>query len=630
MSVKKSKFWSLFSLLLCLALAISACSPAGGEATQTQPTETTAAQETAGSEETEAPEAEGAYTDGEYTGSGVGMHSNIEVSVTVEGGKITQIDILSQEETPGLSDPAFEQIPEAIIEAQSTDVDVVTGATMTSQGIIEAVASALEGGSAGQDTTAELTIEPDVIVVGAGMAGLCTTVRAAELGLNVLLLEASVRVGGCIHYAGGTISGAGFKMQEENGIEDTPEAFYEDILELGGEGEFNEELAWAHCENSGAAIDWLDEDIGVDFGDRTLVGGAYTAMDTLRVARALGSYSMGAALGYLEPLEARLNEAIDAGNVQLMLNTTVTELVVEGDECTGVRCGDTEFSAPSVVLATGGYCYNEELLKLAGFENVISSAPQTSNGSGFYLAQAVGGVFDNMDKVVTFYGGGVPTDGFDMTYMANTSYPGRIYVDLEGNRVGNEDGNDINMWKDAEENKLYVIISGNMVDEETAFLRKALAQSSFPLENNGWDMLETMAAEGEYAFKADSLEELAELLGTENLVATVEQYNADVAAGEDSLFGRDPANMVALEEGPYYALLTVPYVWSGTSGGVRADGEGRLLREDGTAVEGLFLAGEILGPTNILGRINFGGINHSMCATWGMLAAEHAAERAGK
>ena len=122
-------------------------------------------------------------------------------------------------------------------------MDVVTGATMTSQGIIEAVASALEGGSAGQDTTAELTIEPDVIVVGAGMAGLCTTVRAAELGLNVLLLEASVRVGGCIHYAGGTISGAGFKMQEENGIEDTPEAFYEDILELGGEGEFNEELA---------------------------------------------------------------------------------------------------------------------------------------------------------------------------------------------------------------------------------------------------------------------------------------------------------------------------------------------------------------------------------------------------
>ena len=628
MPFRKSKFWSLLSLLLCLALAVTACSPASTEATQTQPV-TTAAAQTEGAEE-ETPAAEGAYTDGVYTGSGSGMHSNIEVSVTVEGGKITQIDILSQEETPGLSDPAFEQIPQAIIDAQSTDVDVVANATMTSEGIIAAVNAALEGGNAGDTVTAELTIEPDVIVVGAGMAGLCTTVRAAELGLNVLLLEASVRVGGCIHYAGGTISGAGFKIQEENGVEDTPEAFYEDIVALGGEGEFNEDLAWTHCENSGAAIDWLDEDIGVDFGDRTLVGGAYTAMDTLRVTRALGSYSMGAALGYLEPLEARLNEAIDAGNVQLMLNTTVTELIVEGDESKGVRCGDTEYLAPSVVLATGGYCYNEELLKMAGFENVISAAPQTSNGSGFYLAQAVGGVFDNMDKTVIFYGGGIPTDGFDMTYQANTSYPGRIYVDLDGNRVGNEDGNDINMWKNAAENKLYVIISGNMVDEETAFLRKSMAQSGFPLDNNGWDMLETMAAEGEYAFKADSLEELAELLGTENLVATVEQYNADAAAGEDSQFGRDPANMVALEEGPYYALLTVPYVWSGTSGGVRADGEGRLLREDGTAVEGLFLAGEILGPTNILGRINFGGINHSMCATWGMLAAEHAAERAEK
>ncbi len=150
------------------------------------------------------------------------------------------------------------------------------------------------------------------------------------------------------------------------------------------------------------------------------------------------------------------------------------------------------------------------------------------------------------------------------------------------------------------------------------------------LENNGWDKLEELAAEGNCVYKADTLEELAEMIGAENLTATVEAYNKDVAAGEDTAFGRSPESMVAFEEGPYYAVVTVPYVWSGTSGGVRANEDGYLQREDGSVITGLSLAGEILGPSNILGKINFGGINHSMCATWGIIAAENAAELAGK
>ena len=150
------------------------------------------------------------------------------------------------------------------------------------------------------------------------------------------------------------------------------------------------------------------------------------------------------------------------------------------------------------------------------------------------------------------------------------------------------------------------------------------------LENNGWDTLEELAAAGNCVYKADTIEELAEKIGAKNLAATIEAYNKDVAAGTDSAFGRAAESMKAFEEGPYYAVLTVPYVWSGVSGGVRANGEGYLWREDGSVIEGLSLAGEILGPSNILGKINFGGINHSMCATWGMIAAENAAERAAK
>ena len=571
--------------------------------------------------------AETTLTDGTYTGTGKGMHSNIAVTVTVEDGAITSVTVDSQDETPGVSDPAFEQIPAAIVAAGNTDVDTVAGATLTSNGIIEAVNNALNGTT--EETSTELTIEPDMIVVGSGMAGLVATARGVELGLNVLVLEQSVRTGGCIHYAGGTVSGAGFKIQKENGVEDTPEAFYADIEALGGEGEFNEALAKRHTEEAGAAIDWLDEDLGVDFGDRSLVGGAYTAMQTLRVTRALGSYSMGAANAYLDPLNERLEQAIADGKAQIMYNTKVTELLVEGDKCVGVKAGDLEFRAPSVVLATGGYSYNEDLLKMAGFENVISCAPSTSDGSGFLLAQAVGGVFDNMDEIVNYYGGGIPTNGFDMYYQVNNSYPGMIYVNAQGDRVGAEESATSAMWYGQEESKLYAVISGNMIDEEQAFIKHPMMNSAV-LENNGWDKLEELAAAGNCVYKADTLEELAEMIGAENLTATVEAYNKDVAAGEDTAFGRAAESMVAFEEGPYYAVVTVPYVWSGTSGGVRANEDGYLQREDGTVITGLSLAGEILGPSNILGKINFGGINHSMCATWGIIAAENAAELAGK
>ncbi len=572
-------------------------------------------------------QAEDALADGVYSGVGKGMHSNIAVTVTVEGGKITNVTVDSQEETPGISDPAFEQIPKAMVEANSADVDIVTNATLTSNGIIEAVKNALSGKQ--EEGNAEVTIVPDMIVVGSGMAGLVATARGVELGLNVLVLEQSVRTGGCIHYAGGTVSGADFKIQRENNVEDSPAAFFADIEALGGEGEFNVALAKAHTELAGSAIDWLDEDLGVDFGDRSLVGGAYTAMKTLRVTRALGSYSMGAANAYLDPLNERLEQAIADGKAQILFNTRVTELLVEGDKVVGVKAGDRVFNAPSVVLATGGYSYNEDLLKLAGFENVVSCAPSTSDGSGFLLAKAVGGVYDNMDEIVNYYGGGLPTDGFDMRYQVNSKYPGMIYVNADGERVGAEESATSAMWFGQKESKLYAVISGNMVDPEQGLIRHPMMNPA-PLANNGWDKLEELAAAGNCVYKADTLEELAEKIGAANLTATVEAYNKDVAAGVDSAFGRNAANMVALEKGPYYAVMTVPYVWSGTSGGVRVNGEGYLQREDGSVITGLSLAGEILGPSNILGKINFGGINHSMCATWGIVAAENAAKLAGK
>ncbi len=572
--------------------------------------------------------AETALEDGTYTGTGKGMHSNIAVTVEVKEGKIANVVVDSQDDTPGVCEPAVEQIPKAIVEANSADVEAVSGATLTSEGIKEAVRNALSGNSAEntQGEAEELTIEPDMIVVGSGLAGMTSAVHGAELGLNVLVLEQSVRTGGCTYFAGGTVNGAGFKIQKENGVEDTPEAFYADIEKLGGKGEFNEALAKTYTENAGRAVDWLDEDIGVDFADRTLVGGAYTAMDTPRVTRALGSYSRGAAQGFYKPLNERLEQAIADGKVQVMYNSKVTEILVDGDRCVGVKVGDREYHAPSVVLATGGYAHNEEMVKLSGFKNVISSAPSTSNGSGAEMALALGGVIDNADKIVSYYGGGLPTDGFEMRYQLNSRYIGPIYVNNQGDRVGAEDHALSSMWMDAEDNKLYSILSSNMINKEWPYLCSSAGQQ---LPDNGWEALDELAAEENCVIKADTLEELAEKMNMPNLLETVKAYNEGVDKGEDA-FGRNPKTMAKLEEGPFYAVTTVPYVWSGVSGGVRANGEGYLEREDGSVITGLSLAGEILGPSNILGNINFGGINHGMCVTWGMIAAENAAKLAGK
>lgn len=198
----------------------------------------------------------GSAADGTYTGSANGMGGALNLIVTVEDGQITSVEVGDHQETPGISDPALEQIPAAIVEAQSTEVEAVSGATITSDAIMAATAAALGGEGAVETQPLEIAIQPDVIVVGAGMAGLVAGVHAAELGANVLVLEQNYRVGGSANTAGGSISGAGYKLQQAAGIEDSADAFYNDFITMGGgEQNLNPEIARLHAERSGEAID---------------------------------------------------------------------------------------------------------------------------------------------------------------------------------------------------------------------------------------------------------------------------------------------------------------------------------------------------------------------------------------
>ena len=372
------------------------------------------------------------WADGTYTSSANGMNGAVKVSVTVEGGKITKVDVVDHQETAGISDPALEQIPAAIVEAQSTEVDVVSGATMTSNAIIEAAKKALSGEGEDEVGALELTVEPDVIVVGAGMAGLTAAVRASELGAKVLVLEQNFRVGGSANTAGGSISGAGYEIQKAAGIEDSPEAFYDDFVNMGGgEQNLNPEVAHVHAQKAGEAIDWLKDYVGVEFGD-TVDSGGYLTMNTFRVTYTAGGASSGGGLYFINALSAKLDEAIAAGSAQLCLNTMVDDVVLndKGDIC-GVKVGEQVINAPSVVIATGGYGYSEKWLKEYNFTNITSNDPVTAIGSGFDFARTAGAAFDNMDYC-SCYGGSVPVSGFQASLRCNINYNGAIWVNTGG------------------------------------------------------------------------------------------------------------------------------------------------------------------------------------------------------
>ena len=566
--------------------------------------------------------------DGVYEGSANGMGGAVKVAVTVSGGKITAVEVVEHNETAGISDPAIEQMPAKIVDAQSTDVDAVASATVTSEAIKEAVKAALSGEETQEKAELDITLEPDVIVVGAGMAGLVASVRAAELGAKVLVLEQNYRVGGSANTAGGSISGACYQIQKDAGIEDSPELFYQDFVNLGGGEQYmNTEIAKVHSERSGEAIDWLQQDVGVEFSDK-VDSGSYLTMDINRVTYTAGGASSGGGSYFVRGLMNKLQPYIDAGQVQLCLDTLVTDITLnEAGDVTGVVVGEKQIAAPSTVIATGGYGYCERWLKEFNFTNITSNDPNTAIGSGYDFARKAGAAFDNMDYS-SCYGGSVPVTGFQASLRCNINYNGAVWINTNGDRVFNEPKatsmDKRTVWRTSDQNIIYVVLTESMLTDDQALFTGMMSNSAaFTNEEKINELIEKG-----YVFKANTVSELAEMIHTPNLEATLTQYNEDVKKGEDSVFGRTD-NLLSFEEGPYYAVYTVPYLMM-TAGGPRINGSAQLMREDGTAIGNVYLAGEIIGSANIAGHNTIGGIGHGICATWGKIAAESAVANAGK
>lgn len=573
---------------------------------------------------------------GDFTGTAKGFGGDVSVTLTLTDGAITGCTAEGKDETQGVGSEAIAQMPGKIAESGSIAVDGVSGATATSTAIKEAVAAALTAAGLNpddyktaveKDTVAEdSTVDADVVVVGAGGAGMTAAITAAGEGKSVVILESQSMVGGNSVRATGGMNAAKTVYQDENefgesaGVEKTlktaaekyadnetitalaktvseqwaayqanPTGYFDsvELMELdtmiGGKGINDPELVETLCANSADAIDWLDEH-GITLHNVSSFGGA----SVKRIHRPVNAEGKTVSVGsYMIPL---LQENCEKAGVKMMLDTTATEILTDangaavGVKATGASGETVTVNAKAVVLATGGFGANLDMVvkykpELKGF--MTTNAPGIQ-GQGIEMAQAIGAATVDMDQIQ-----------IHPTVEANTAAliteglrgDGAILINEEGQRFIDEVGTrDVVSAAEIAQTGSY---SWLVVDQ-------AMADAS--------SVIQGYIKKG-YTVTGSTYEELGKAMGVDAaaFAETMEKWNGCVEAKNDPDFGRTSfAN--PLNTAPYYAVKVTAGVHH-TMGGLKINANTEVLNEKGEVIPGLFAAGEVTGGVHGANRL---------------------------
>ena len=560
------------------------------------------------------------FTAGTYTGSAKGNNADVVVEVTLSAEKIENVVVKEHSETPGLSDAPIANIPAAIVETQSLAVDVVAGATNTSKAILAATEAALTEAGAdvealknaeGSDKT-EVKLEDetyDVVVLGAGGAGLAAAIEAKAAGASVVVVEKMPFAGGNTLLSYAELACPNNWLQEEKGIEDSPEQFAKEMWEGGG-SLAKKELVDIIANNATGAAEWLRDEIGVEYQDYLVHEGGHS------VPRAVEPIKLGA--GMIQPM---VDYATEQG-VKFMYSTKAEEFVVEDGVVTGVvvSSGDqkaTITATNGVVLATGGFGANVEMREKYNtrWETLDASVKTTNSpaivGDGIVMAEKIGANLIGMEHIQLYPFNNPVTGVFYGIEAPSWSGEGLIYVNKDGNRFVNEVG-----MRDVRAEG--ILAQGGVA---YAIYNQAVADR-LNMEEKFADEYAKCLADGVY-FKADTLEEVAEHFGinAENLVATMDKYNEGIKNNNDE-FGRT-TSMVTMEEGPWFILEGVVSVHH-TMGGVEINENTEVLDAEGNVIPGLYAAGEVCG--GIHGNNRVGTCAISDITVFGRIAGQNAAK----
>ena len=609
-----------------------------------------------------------ALTPGTYEATVDGRNGPLTLSVTVDETSIVSIEIGANSETAGVADPALNTLPMDIVTYQSIGVDVMTGATITSQAVLAAVADCIaQAGGVAEEWKTEVVkvagedidLTADVIVIGAGGAGLAAAAAAGEAGASVIVVEKAAAVGGNTILAGGIYNAADEALQQQVEMTESTRAELLSYLEYDEAefGDFADTLTEVKAQinayvDSGAtylfdspelhmihtytgskrtgidgsviepdlaliykltheALDswhWLQQ-IGVPTLDQLSIGVGALWMRTHPVDV---SQSGGSAQPLIYALDAYAREK----GAQILLSTEATELIVEDGKVVGVQAVQNDGSKVTlhadkgVVLASGGFAGNPKMVYEYNnywpdlTEDAVSDNTATANGDGIRMAQAVGA-----NTVGMGYTQMLPTcsalDG-----QAGKGVGSQLYVNKEGKRYVNE----------TSERDVLVIAAqaqtgGTFYGVGDVKMINSLQQGEAKVKDS--------VARG-YAYVADTLEEAAQLAGVDPqaLVETVEAFNTYVENESDPDFGRY-GFMGKVEEGPFMIVPMSPALHH-TMGGVQINTDTQVIDTNGEIIPGLYAAGEVCGGIHAGNRL--GGNAIADIIVYGRTAGANAAQ----
>jgi len=552
-------------------------------------------------------------TAGTYEGTAEGRFGAITVDVTVSEDKIEAVTVKEHHDSAGITELPLSRIPEDIVSYQSLGVDTVAGATLTSYGVINAAADALE--KAGADVKAlrgvevphaEMAtedMETDIVVVGSGMAGQVAAATAADQGAKVILVEKQPYLGGTLIIAGGylvTVDGA----HVAEGLDDSLErvvTYYKKVNEDSVRQPDYDFFA-ALAAKTGSAIDYLMDTMGVQ-------------MEIFDAGNVIMSHNLAHGAGMTRELT---DYFFSKGGVALT-DTRATEILMEDGKAVGVkvenRSGSYNIRAKKVIIATGGSTHDTEAVKANNPEmatiRLATEATPGATGDGAHMMEAIGAKMGNGP----FIKSEVPTFpyAFHMDW-SNTPNPGdKLIVNAEGERFCNENpmlNYMLNTYLLREASPAYYAIYDEAhTDAELLTQIKAIA------ENGG----KYTVAHG------DTVEALAEALDMEPaaLRATYDAYQAACAAGTDAEFGKDADHLVAYDDASGLYAISLSPTSLGTIGGAITDETFHVMSTEDKPIDNLFAVGECATST-LFGDYYVGSFSLGLYTAAGKTAAETA------
>ena len=540
--------------------------------------------------------------DGTYTATTLGRNGDVTVQVRILNNKIEDVKVLNWSETHPVADLPKLKVPQDVVKYQSTNVNNVAGATLTT-----------------------------FIVVGAGGAGLSAAVAAAQRGLNVIVVEKAHFAGGNTSVSGGCFNAADPEGQKPISMTEGQKESIENLLGEKPKNKLQEKLIsqvkqqWDAYKQSGSkslfdSQSWKAGDYKANLAlvykltkeapaiQKTLAGmGLVWQKQPTQFVGALwprshraSNYKSG--VGYIDTyLDLIKGEKLP---ISFMMSTPASSLITKDGAVVGVKASGpdgkdyTLYASKGVILATGGFSANVKMRNQYDeiWDKKLDNQVKTTNmpaitGDGINMAVKAGAGLKDMGYIQLLPTTDPATGATNHKIVESTN----IYVNKQGNRFVNEQGRRDVLAKAALAQPDHVFY---VIGTEQTLLKDKEGRGPYGILIS--DLLKQKKA-----FKADTLDELAKKLGMnpDNLKRTVAKWNEFCKTQKGDEFGRmscEEGNK--LPGGPYYASVMTPSVHH-TMGGVTIDEDTRVLDKNGRPIRGLYAAGEITGGIHGTNRV---------------------------